>query len=177
MFSIWGYQTRDIPSISDQVVYCHQGHKLYVESVKREKLYPLHKTKMPWEKYKLLPQQFCQVTNVRYCVGPPTLCSITLALVSQDQAAPGPSSSSPSPSSSRISFSFKYVRWCVYVCVCVVTCVLCRYHDMNGVLDFLVLESLFEMSMHKRWEVGDKFCSLIDGKLWYGIIKRREPYR
>lgn len=62
-------------------MYFHQGHKLYVDSVREERVYPIHKSTIPWLKYKLHPQEFCQVTNVRYTVGPPTLCSVTLALL------------------------------------------------------------------------------------------------
>jgi len=64
-----------------QVVYFQQGHQLYVESVKEERLYPIHRSTMPWHKFNLHPQEFCQVTNVRFIVGPPTLCSVTLALL------------------------------------------------------------------------------------------------
>ena len=33
---------------------------------------------MPWQRYVLLPQEYCQVKNVHFVVGPPTMCSITL---------------------------------------------------------------------------------------------------
>ena len=78
-----------------------------MEAVKKEPLYP----KMPWEKYKLQPQEFCQVTDVQYLVGPPTLCSITLALVSplpQSEAEDEEgASSSRSRDKERVTFSFK----------------------------------------------------------------------
>lgn len=93
-----------------QVVYCHQGHRLYVEEVKKELLYPIYKAKMPWEKYTLQPQEFCQVTNVRYLVGPPTLCSITLALVSplsQSEDGGEGTSSPKNGDKERVTFSFK----------------------------------------------------------------------
>lgn len=90
-------------------MYCHQGHRLYVESVQEQNLYPINKAKMPWNKHQFQPQEFCQVTNVRYLVGPPTLCSITLALVrsslSQQEEGAGPSTSSVSKE--RVIFSFK----------------------------------------------------------------------
>lgn len=52
-----------------------------------------------------------------------------------------------------------------------------RYHDMDSVLDFLILESLYKISVRTSWEVGDRFRSLIDGKYWYGTIKERKPFR
>ena len=48
---------------------------------------------------------------------------------------------------------------------------------MDSVLDFLVLESLYKVSVRTQWEEGDKFCSLIDGKLWYGTIREKKPFR
>ena len=79
--------------------------------MKKERLYSIHKAKMPWEKYNLQPQEFCQVTNVRYLVGPPTLCSITLALVSplpQSEAEDEEgASSSRNKDKERVVFSFK----------------------------------------------------------------------
>lgn len=54
---------------------------MYVDSVREERVYPIHRSTIPWLKYKLHPQEFCQVTNVRYMVEPPTLCSVTLALL------------------------------------------------------------------------------------------------
>jgi len=63
-----------------------------VKAVKEERLYRIHyNKKMPWEKYTLQPQELCQVTDVQYKVEPPTVCSITLALLS----------------SKKVTFSFK----------------------------------------------------------------------
>ena len=89
-----------------QVVYCHQGHRLYLESVQEQQLYTIHTTKMPWDKHQLQPQEFCQVTNVRYLVGPPTLCSITLALVRSTQGQ-GEEQGVEGSSKERVTFSFK----------------------------------------------------------------------
>ena len=52
-----------------------------------------------------------------------------------------------------------------------------RYHDMDSVLDFLILESLYKVSVRRSWEVGDRFRSLIDSKYWYGSIKEKKPFR
>ena len=87
-----------------QVVYCYQGHKLYIDSVREERVYSTKNIKMPWQRYKLLPQEFCQITNVRYLVGPPTLCQITLALLSHPHTSDEPSTSQPKQ---RITFQIK----------------------------------------------------------------------
>ena len=64
---------------------------------------------MPWDKHQLQPQEFCQVTNVRYVVGPPTLCSITLALVksSQGEQEEDGEEAGTSSTKERVTFSFK----------------------------------------------------------------------
>ena len=53
----------------------------------------------------------------------------------------------------------------------------CRYHDMDSVLDFLILETLYKISIQTKWEVGNRFRSLIDGKYWYGSITERKAFR
>jgi hypothetical protein len=97
------------PNLLPQVVYCHQGHRLYVEAVR---LHSIHKNEMPWDRHTLQPQEFCQVTNVRYLVGAPTLCSITLALVAplpqaKDEGEGEGTSSSRNGDKERVTFSFK----------------------------------------------------------------------
>ena len=92
--------------LSPQVVYCYQGHRLYINSVREERVYSTKNVKMPWQKYKLLPQEFCQITNVRYLVGPPTLCQITLALLSHPHTHT-PDEPSTSQSNQRITFQIK----------------------------------------------------------------------
>lgn len=73
-----------------QVVYCYQGHQCYMNAVEEQKLYSIHKDKMPWEAHKLCPQEVCQVTSVDYLVGPPTLCSITLEIVKSSSTSSDP---------------------------------------------------------------------------------------
>ena len=65
---------------------------------------------------------------------------------------------------------------CVCVCVCVCVYTMCtRYHDMDGVLDFMVLEGVYTQSIEREWEEGSKFQSLIDGHYWYGkVVEKRE---
>lgn len=52
-----------------------------------------------------------------------------------------------------------------------------RYHDMDDVLDFLILDSVFQSSIAKNWEVGESFQSLIDGVYWKGTILKKSPFR
>ena len=99
-----GFYINFLYLLHPQVVYCYQGHKLYLEQVRQEKVYPTKNMKMPWQKYRLLPQEFCQITNVRYLIGPPTLCQITLALLSHTQNSDSPSTSE---TKQRITFQIK----------------------------------------------------------------------
>ncbi len=48
---------------------------------------------------------------------------------------------------------------------------------MDDVLDFLILDSVFQSSISKNWEVGEAFQSLIDGSYWKGTILKKEPFR
>lgn len=48
---------------------------------------------------------------------------------------------------------------------------------MDGVLDFLVLDSVYKASLAHHWSPGQKFCSLIDGTYWYGTILEKKPYK
>jgi hypothetical protein len=52
-----------------------------------------------------------------------------------------------------------------------------RYHDMDNVVDFLVLESLYKISICTRWQEGDRFRSLIDGKFWSGTVEEKRAFR
>ncbi len=48
---------------------------------------------------------------------------------------------------------------------------------MDGVLDFLILDSIFKSSIAKNWEIGEAFQSLIDGSNWKGTVLERTPFR
>ncbi len=48
---------------------------------------------------------------------------------------------------------------------------------MNSVLDFLILEFLYKISVCTPWEEGKRFRSLIDGEFWFGVIKKKQPFR
>lgn len=48
---------------------------------------------------------------------------------------------------------------------------------MDGVLDFLILDSVYKESLVYHWNIGQKFRSLIDGTYWYGTIMDKKPFR
>jgi len=52
-----------------------------------------------------------------------------------------------------------------------------RYHDIDKIPDFLLLESVYRNSMHTQWKEGDRFCSFIEDKYWFGVIEKKEAFR
>ena len=52
-----------------------------------------------------------------------------------------------------------------------------RYHDVDGVSDFIILNSLYEESLAHNWNPGQRFRSLIDNKYWLGRVKEQKPFR
>ena len=48
---------------------------------------------------------------------------------------------------------------------------------MDGVLDFLILDSVYKSSVQQVWKEGDRFQSLIDGTYWRGTVLERKPFR
>ncbi|CAG2115092.1 unnamed protein product, partial [Medioppia subpectinata] len=45
-----------------------------------------------------------------------------------------------------------------------------KYHDMEGVVDFIVLREHYEQAMATEWSVGDEFRSLVDDHYWFGVV-------
>ncbi|KAI5754684.1 hypothetical protein M8J77_010648 [Diaphorina citri] len=46
-----------------------------------------------------------------------------------------------------------------------------KYHDMPDVIDFFVLRQIYETAIAREWNVGDRFCSMIDDAWWWGTIE------
>ena len=46
-----------------------------------------------------------------------------------------------------------------------------RYHDMDGVLDFLILETTYKAGLRHQWTQGDRFRSMIDSSYWTGRVR------
>lgn len=51
-----------------------------------------------------------------------------------------------------------------------------KYHDMPGVLDFLVLKQTYDLAVSRLWAVGERFRCMIDDGWWIGQITNRVPY-
>uniref|UniRef100_A0A8D8RXJ3 Bromodomain and WD repeat-containing protein 3 n=1 Tax=Cacopsylla melanoneura TaxID=428564 RepID=A0A8D8RXJ3_9HEMI len=48
-----------------------------------------------------------------------------------------------------------------------------KYHDMPDVIDFFTLRQTYETAMSREWNVGDRFCSMIDDAWWWGTIESK----
>lgn len=48
-----------------------------------------------------------------------------------------------------------------------------KYHDMPDVIDFFTLRQIYETAMAREWNVGDRFCSMIDDAWWWGTIEAK----
>ncbi|XP_054271446.1 bromodomain and WD repeat-containing protein 3-like isoform X1 [Macrosteles quadrilineatus] len=48
-----------------------------------------------------------------------------------------------------------------------------KYHDIPDVIDFFVLRQTYDTALDRRWEIGDRFRSMIDDHWWWGRIDGR----
>lgn len=51
-----------------------------------------------------------------------------------------------------------------------------KYHDIAGVLDFLVLKQTYDIAVQRLWSQHDRFRCMIDDGWWIGQITSRVPY-
>ncbi|KAK7817115.1 hypothetical protein U0070_001827 [Myodes glareolus] len=86
-----------------------------------------------------------RIVGIKYEVGLPTLCCLKLAFLDPDTGK-----------LTGGSFTMKY-------------------HDMPDVIDFLVLRQQFDDAKYRRWNIGDRFRSVIDDAWWFGTIESQEP--
>ncbi|XP_078699475.1 bromodomain and WD repeat-containing protein 3-like isoform X1 [Branchiostoma floridae x Branchiostoma belcheri] len=136
-----------VPQVGDEVVYFRQGHELYVDAVRRHKVYEINPRKQPWHKIELREQEIVRVIGIRYEIGPPLLCCLKLGLINPETGV-------------LTGGSFTI-----------------RYHDMPDVIDFLVLRQVYQQSVEANWQVGDRFRAIIDDQWWFGTIECQEPFQ
>uniref|UniRef100_A0A8C3RED8 Pleckstrin homology domain interacting protein n=1 Tax=Cyanoderma ruficeps TaxID=181631 RepID=A0A8C3RED8_9PASS len=134
-----------VPQMGDEVYYFRQGHEAYVVMAKKNKIYNINPKKQPWHKMELREQELMKIVGIKYEVGLPTLCCLKLAFLDPDTGK-----------LTGGAFTMKY-------------------HDMPDVIDFLVLRQQFDDAKHRRWNIGDRFRSVIDDAWWFGTIDSQEP--
>ena len=83
-----------------------------------------------------------QVMDMKFEIRPPRLCVLKLAILN-------PSTSESTGETFQI-----------------------KYHDMNDVVDFLVLYQSFNSHKGKHWKKGDRIRCQIDDKWWKGTVHK-----
>ncbi len=141
-------KTPYFPQIGDVLMYFKQGHEKYIDLVKTRKCYEVNMREQEWMRKKSIGE-FClvKVTNIRFEIRPPRLCVLKLALLSQNGMR-----------ATGDSFTIKY-------------------HDMNDVVDFLVLHDIYKNSSRgQNWKNGDRIRCQIDDCWWKGTVKKVEHH-
>ncbi|EDO38859.1 predicted protein, partial [Nematostella vectensis] len=137
-----------VPQIGDEVYYLRQGHERYVKEVMRRKIYDTNPKKQCYYKLGLEAVELCRIVSLHFSSSngvPPTLACLKLALISPDTGI-----------HTGASFTVKY-------------------HDMQDVLDFIILRQYYDRSIDRNWQEGDRFRSIIDDSWWAGVITERSP--
>ncbi|XP_043242655.1 PH-interacting protein-like [Amphibalanus amphitrite] len=138
-------KTPYFPQMGDELIYFRQGHQLYVEAVKRRKIYDIRPQNLPWVKQVLRDRELVRIIGIKYELRPPCLCCLKLGRLDPETGAV-----------SGGSFTIKY-------------------HDMPDVVDFLVLRPTYETAMSRDWQPDDRFRSTIDDAWWTGRVLERRP--
>ncbi|CDW51796.1 PH interacting protein [Trichuris trichiura] len=134
------------PQKGDEVVYFHQGHRLYVQAVRDGNLYRIREREMPWHRLELNEEEFAIVQDVSFEVLEIRLCRLTLTRVDRQTSSP---------------LDSQFVV---------------RFHDMPNVVDFIVLRQYYDVSLRRRWRPNERFQTIIDDSWWLGTVVRREPF-
>ncbi|CAF0813240.1 unnamed protein product [Adineta ricciae] len=139
-----------IPQIGDTVMYFVQGHELYINEVKDKKMYEIDEKTLPWNKSESLDAVECAtVIGVSISFSdkqPPRVINVRLQLLDPNTLE---------ATSQRLSVKF---------------------HDVDGIADFIILKQHYDHALQRDWEAGDRFRCFIDDTWWPGTIVKREPF-
>jgi bromodomain and WD repeat domain containing protein 1/3 len=134
-------KTPYFPQIGDEVVYFRQGHQQYIDTVRDNKIYSINPNIKPYKlRNSLNDEIYGKIIGIKYDVKPPRLVTVKLIVIDHE-----------SGEQTNAHFS-----------VC--------YHDVENVVDFIILKQLYEKSIASDWKVGNEFRSIIDDKWWFGTI-------
>ncbi len=130
------------PQVGDVLMYFKQGHEKYIELVKTRKVYTINMKEQEWMRKKINDPCLVKIVNMRFEIKPPRLCVLKLAILNQT-----------TKKQTGESFTIKY-------------------HDMNDVVDFLVLYEIYKSSEGKNWKSGDRIRCQIDDCWWKGTVMK-----
>ncbi|XP_046657264.1 bromodomain and WD repeat-containing protein 3-like isoform X2 [Daphnia pulicaria] len=138
------------PQMGDEVIYFRQGHELYVDAVNQQKHSDLHLRSLPW----LNEQELVKIIGIKYDIKPPNrLFCLKLRLT------PDTDSSLETKSGVLNGGSFTV-----------------KYHNVDGVPDFLVLKHFYDWAIRRDWQPGERFRSYRNDSWREGQIEMREPF-
>lgn len=130
-----------LPQLNDELIYIKKGHQLYVDAIRKDKLYNVPPKTHPASNNKLKFQQLVKVREINYEIRPPTIVVLKLEVLDSETM--------------EGTKEFLTVK----------------YHDMQGVIDFLILKQFYDNAIQREWKPNDRFKSIIDNKWWFGTVK------
>jgi len=135
------------PQMGDEVMYIKQGHHAYIRLVRDRGSYKLNmKEQQCLRRDDINNIELVKVIGMKHEIRPPRLCCLKLAIVD--------------PKDNKLTgenFSIKY-------------------HDMNDVVDFLVLRHNYEASIKVKWKPGDRYRCQIEDEWWFGTVLEITPF-
>ncbi len=138
-----------VPQIGDEVVYFKQGHELYVQAVKKNKVYDIDEKSLPWNSNANLEvQEYCRVTAIKIEIKPPRLVCLKLSRIDRQTGQ--------QYNDQKISI---------------------KYHDMPHVVDFVILRQIYERGVSRHWRAKDRFRCIIDDFWWCGVIEEKKAFQ
>jgi len=139
-------KTPYFPQMGDEVMYFKQGHMGYINLVKHRNCYKLNMREQQWRKRDDL-KEVELVKVVGMKYDIRPPRLCCLKLAVMDQEN----------DLTGHNFSIKY-------------------HDMNDVVDFLVLRHIYESAMTVKWNAGDRYRCQIEDGWWYGTVLGVNPF-
>ena len=138
-----------VPQIGDEVIYFRQGHELYIDAVKKYSAYAdIDEKSCPWiSNSKIGIQVVCKVMGLKIEIKPPRLVCLKLCVIDSE-----------TNSTTNTKFTIKY-------------------HDMPGVVDFVILRQFYNRAIEKDWRSKDRFRCIIDDVWWIGVIDSKKPFQ
>jgi bromodomain and WD repeat domain-containing protein 1/3 len=139
-------KTPYFPQIGDVLMYFKTGHQKYIDLVELRKAYKLNMREQQWMRKKNLDDAatMVRVADINFEIRPPRLCVLKLAILNQS-----------SSEATGETFTIKY-------------------HDMNDVVDFLVLYQSYNSYKGKHWKKGDRIRCQIDDAWWKGTVHKTD---
>ena len=138
-------KTPYFPQIGDVLMYFKSGHERYIELVEIRKAYKLNMREQQWKRKRNVEEStMVKVLDIKFEIRPPRLCVLRLSILNQGTSKP-----------TGETFTIKY-------------------HDMNDVVDFLVLYQAFNSHKGKHWKKGDRIRCQIDDCWWKGTVQKVE---